>query len=169
MAKKKEKPVSGLMAGLVKAGFISPSDARQIKREQKEEKKQIIKEQGYEGVIAAEAAKLQELERLAAEKRRETQLAAEAQQAEARVEKIAQLTRDRLHAGGNRRYYFVRKDKVVDFVDVDDGTQRLLGDGQAAIIWGDSGRPGDYWIMALNSKLHELRQLAPELILHPPA
>lgn len=166
--KKKKKLAEGsLMAGLVNAGFLSEKGARKIRREQRIEKKEVKKEHGHKGLEELERKKQQELLQLAEEKKAQTQAAEKLRKAQERQERIQLLTRDRLHCAGNRRFYFLRKDKVIDFVDVDPNIDKQLGFREAAIVHCENSRPGDYLILPVNSKLHELRALSEDMVLFP--
>ncbi|MDF1661748.1 MAG: DUF2058 family protein [Planctomycetota bacterium] len=165
--KKKNLAEGSLMAGLVNAGFLSEKGARKIRREQRVEQKEVKKEHGHKGIEELQRQKQLELIKLAEEKKAQTQAAEKLRKAQERQERIQLLTRDRIHCGGNRRFYFRRKDKVIDFVDVDPNIDKQLGFREVAIVHGENNRPGDYLILPVNSKLHELRSLAEDMVLYP--
>lgn len=165
--KKKNLAQGSLMAGLVNAGFLSEKGARQIRREQRQEKKEVKKEHGHKGLEELQRQKQLELQKLADEKKAQTQAAEKLRKIQERKERIQTLTRDQIHCAGNRRFYFLRKDKVIDFVDVDPNIDKQLGYREAAIVHREGDRPGDYLILPVNSKLHELRALSEEMVLYP--
>lgn len=166
--KKDKKPVGGLMAGLIKAGVVSQKDARKIRREQREEVKAEKKAHGHKGVEELEKRKLEELAALAEARKDETRQAEAARVERSRRERLRRLLGSGLFAAGRRRFYFVRPDRFIDFVEVDDMTVRQLEDREVIIARDPARRAGDYVLLA-KSWLGELRELAPELVLFPPA
>lgn len=175
MAKKKKskdkkdsgaKPVSGLMAGLVNAGFMSEKQVRGVKRGHRKERKEARAEHGHKGIEALEAAKARELKEQLKQSQEESRSADQKVQRAQRKERILELRRRGLAVGGRRRFYFVRADRVIDFVDVDDGSQGALCRRELGVADGpDSG--DEYRLLPIGGLLDELRQIAPELILFP--
>jgi hypothetical protein len=165
--KKKKNQGNALMAGLINAGFLSEKAGRKIRREQRVELKEVKKEHGHKGVEELEKQKLADLQKLQDEKKAQTADAEKARKAKERVERIEALMRDRIYAGGNRKFYFLRKDRVIDFINVDPNIERQLSYREVAVVMPNDKRPGDYIILPVNSKLHELRSLAESMVLYP--
>ena len=165
--KKKKKQAGGLMGELLKAGVVSEKQARGIRREHRDEVKKIKKEQGLSGNHEAEEHKRQAQLKLVEEKQKREQARQKQLHAEQNRRRLETLLRGRVAAGGNRRFYFVRSDKVIDFVEADDSTVRQLGSKEAVIVQKLEPRAGDYWILPNTTKLHEIRSIAPEMVLFP--
>jgi hypothetical protein len=165
--KSNKKQAGGLMAGLVNAGFLSEKGARKIRREHRQERKEAKKEHGHKGIEELERQKQAELLKLQSDKKIQTQNAERTRKAQERLERIQSLLRDRIHSAGNRRFYFLRPDKVIDFVDVDPQLESQLGFKEAAIVQQEGAKPGDYMILPVNSKLHELRGYSEKMVLYP--
>ena len=165
--KGKGKPVSGLMAGLVNAGFLTEKSARKIRREQREDVRDLKKQHGHEAVEEQQRSRQAALEDAKRQHRaREARSMKVAEQRDAAT-RITDLLRHRVNASGQRQFFFVRDDRVIDFIEVDDQALRRLGDGALAVVRGPAARPGDYMLFVNDARLHELRTLAPELVLFP--
>lgn len=151
----------------MKAGFLTEKDARKIRREQRQERKEAKKAGGFAAVEELERQKKEDLLKLREQQKQETQENQAQHEQRERKKRIQTLLRNRLSVGGNRRFFFQRPDRVIDFVDVDPDSHRKLSFQDVAIVRKPKGRPGEYYIMPKSSKLDELRGLDQDIVLYP--
>jgi hypothetical protein len=130
---KKGKPLTGLAAALVKAGVMEEKSAKKVQREQRREHKAL----GEEGVATKKA---EEQAATQAREREQAQAAADARLA-AEQDGVFALISENARPGwqGRRRWFFIRNDGQVDFLDVSDEVTRLLRDGAAAVVEATAG------------------------------
>jgi uncharacterized protein len=157
---------------MLKAGLVSKKDAKKAAHTQRVE----IKETGREEIerraaeeraaIAKQAEAQRELDRVAAAKVKAEQEAKEqAISAQARftaqIESVLREGRVE-HWEGQRAYYFVVRDREVEFLNVSDDASRRLSEGKAAIIHtSDSKAP---YALLHAGAAEKLAEVAPERI-----
>jgi hypothetical protein len=163
MKEKKKTQLTGLAAALVKSGHLDEKAAREIAREQRKE----VKELGRDGIEEREAQKKAEAEaRRAAEAEAARQREKDRVAREAR-EKAVRTVQDNKHPGGEggqRRWYFVTREKRVPFLEVTDDCSRMLMDGKAGIVEScDPENPG-HVVVAGDKHLQTLLNIDRELV-----
>lgn len=141
MAKRKKKQLTGLAAALVQSGHLDDKKARKLTREQKREDKSV----GVDEVAARKAADLQ-----AAAERKAAELAGrEAANLDEKRAEIRGMVRAEAASGwqGRRRWFYVRRDQRLSYLEFSDEMARLMRGGQAAIVEGFDEDEGQHFVL----------------------
>jgi len=164
--------MSSLRDQMLKAGLVSKKDAKRVAHSQRVETKETGREEmerraaEERAAIARQAEEQRERDRQTAAKLKAEQDAREQTiQAEVRVTAHIEgaMREGRLeHWEGNRAYYFVARDREIEFLSVSDDSARRLAEGKAAIV--RTMDPKAPYTLLHAGGAQQLKEVAPERV-----
>ncbi|MGD8395890.1 MAG: DUF2058 family protein [Candidatus Eiseniibacteriota bacterium] len=150
---------------LIKAGLADKKRDRKVRHEEQQRRKEV----GEETIVAEQRAR-QEALRAEQERRRTEDRRREEerrrQHDDTLVDRIPALIRSaavRPNPSGNRRYYFVTRERAVSFIEVPPPVLRGLADGRHAIV-ETRGALRDHFCVVDAATARTLRELDADVV-----